>query len=140
MPGMFDPDAEGYFSYAMAWSLPDAPELDASALEMGLESYFSGLAHTFATETLADSLPRAELARTPVEGAWEQGFRGSISAFEPLAAQEPIRLHVRAHVRTCPASGHRVALFELSPQPQSAPLWAKLGDMRERFRCRSEGG
>ncbi len=42
-PGMFDPAAPGYWSYAFAWRLDDPAALDAGALATELTAYFRGL-------------------------------------------------------------------------------------------------
>lgn len=42
-PGMFDPTAPGYWSYAFVWRTTDAAVLDAPALGAELTAYFAGL-------------------------------------------------------------------------------------------------
>ena len=42
-PGFFDPKSAGYWSYAFAWRLDDAAQLDATALSAELTTYFRGL-------------------------------------------------------------------------------------------------
>ena len=42
-PGMFDPNAPGYFAYAFAWRLDDAADLTADELGAELTTYFRGL-------------------------------------------------------------------------------------------------
>ncbi len=44
MPGMFNPDAKDYFSYAFVWWIEGLPTLDAKGLESQLTAYFQGLA------------------------------------------------------------------------------------------------
>jgi hypothetical protein len=42
-PGMFDPAAPGYWSYAFTWRTDDAAQLDADHLGAELTAYFAGL-------------------------------------------------------------------------------------------------
>jgi hypothetical protein len=134
-PGMFDPEAEDFFSYAFVWWLPPDTLFSAEALARDLELYFAGLAESVAESRGLErpgSPHRVEMrtvSREPVE------FVGLVETFDAFASEAPVYLMLRGRVVRCTAESHTAVLFELSPQPESHEVWRRLGEIRDGFRC-----
>jgi len=130
-PGMFDPEAEGYFSYAFVWSLDEPLELDPTTLARDLQVYFEGLA---AAVRASRKLPPLELELPGALRLVAGGLEGVAAAFDAFTAQAELTLNVRVH-RLEAAPGRAATLFfALSPRPFDDPVWQVLEDIREGYR------
>ncbi len=107
-PGMFVPDSESYFSYALALQLEGEVEIDAAFLDSFLESYYRGLCGAVASErglTLDIDSIAAEVRR---EGS---GFRAEVALFDAFTTGEPLGLVITMRV-----TGFSAYFTSLSPE------------------------
>lgn len=140
-PGMFEPDSEGFWTYAFLWWLPLETRLDADGLAADLEVYFRGLTRSVAEERGFDpGEPEvsAELRETPDAGKRDRWLIGKVKTLDAFATREPIELSVSIRIWRCAAEERLVAFFELSPQPAYHQLWRTLRQIRKGFRCQAE--
>lgn len=141
-PGMFDPKAPLYFSYAFVFWLEGRPELNPANLEEILRDYFVGLTRTVADsrQLTLDTAPiRATLrpvaTAKDVHGHPAQEVEGTVWTFDPFNTGAPLELGVRSSVWSCPVAGRLVALFLASPRPPRSPAWLELDQRHASFRC-----
>lgn len=136
-PGMFDPEAEDFWSYGFIWWVPLTTTLDAETLGKDLEAYFRGLSKAVSASRGHDPGElelRADLKAQPSEDGSER-FGGTVLGYDAFATQAPVTLNVQIVTRRCEAEEHLVVFFELSPQPESHAVWQTLKGIREGFRC-----
>ncbi len=123
-PGMFDPTADDYWSYAFVLDL-DEPRLDTTALARLLEQYYDGLISLVAAsnELELDGEP-ATVALTRADDAH---FAATVSLVDAFVTGEEIELSMDLVLepRADDAPGVRV-LVMASPQPRSHSIWTEL--------------
>lgn len=126
-PGMFDPAAPGYWSYAFAWRTDDPAELDATALAAELTTYFRGL--IAAVDDKHRITARDEIA---VE-ATADGNRFALTAhvFDAFKTAQPIVLTGWAERRAC-ATG---ALWVFVLSREGSAFRATLDDLARQAGC-----
>lgn len=141
-PGMFKPEAQGFWSYAFAWWLDGQPPLGASELERALLPYFAGLITEVAKEKrYAIDPARFSVSLHPSTGAREkaghavQAFTGSAELYDAFATGKPITLNLEVWVWDCAEAGKRVALVLASPKPSTERIWEALRERRDEFAC-----
>jgi len=141
-PGMFKPDADGYWSYAFAWWLEDRPTLGAAELESSLRRYFAGLIGAvgkekgFAIDPARFSASMHAADRPPAKlGHPVQAFAGTVHSYDAFTTGKPIVLNLEAWVWDCAVAGKRAAIVLASPRATSDPIWKSLRARRDEFHC-----
>lgn len=137
-PGMFDESSDQYWSYAFVWWVGAESDPGAADLRGDLEAYFRGLTRAVAQSRGFDpgeGEHRASIEEIEPDGEVRR-FRGEIVTFDAFAARTPVRLTARIESWICSPEQRRVVFFRLSPQPDSAPVWDTLDEIRRGFRCR----
>lgn len=139
-PDFFDPGADSYWTYALAWWLEGEPKLDRAALEADLPRYFAGLCKAVGGQKYRfdPARFRAKLeptAKRKVRGHSAQALQGTVDTYDPFATGKPLTLNLEILTWDCPASGHRVALIAASPKPRSAEVWKALAERQAAFSC-----
>jgi hypothetical protein len=138
-PGWADVKNEEYWSYAFLWWLDGTPETTAPIIAANLKAYYTGL-----IEVNREGFKVPVEKITPVQTTFKETqtatgdlktFTGSITMLDYMQAK-PMTLNCIAHVRTCPAENKTVLFYELSPQPVSHAVWAKLNKLWEEFKCK----
>jgi hypothetical protein len=125
-PGMFDPKAPGYWSYAFIWRTDDAAELGADALSQELTAYFRGLAVAVAKDHTAD--PNAiELHATARAGS----FALAGHMLDVFTTGAPVTLEGSASRLAC--GSHAVWTIVLTPPGSS--LRGALDALGGEVRC-----
>ncbi len=114
MPGFFDANAPGYWSYAFAWdvaagSAPKAPEVLAAQLQ----TYFDGLATAVADGKFAIEPSHLELKSSPAS-EWS----GAGTVFDAFQAHQRVTLSLTARIRTC--RGRDVVIVSATPSADAA--------------------
>ncbi len=133
-PKFFDPKAPGYWSYAFAWILEDAPPLAAKQLGDELQRYFAGLCAAVGKEKrLALDPGHFRAALTAQPGG---GLHGSVSLYDVFVTGKELTLHVEAEPVECVAAKRHALLILASPRPVDDPVWKELRARRVAFRCR----
>lgn len=129
-PGMFAPDSDSYFSYALALRLEGELVIDEAFLDSFLETYYRGLCRAVAGERgLALDLAAisAEVRR---EGPH---FRARILMFDAFATGEPIELVLELETHAAPRATEILGLA--SPLDAEAPVWKELHALGARWRA-----
>ena len=113
-PGMFNPAADDYFSYAFVWIVGKDERVDAGK---ELPVYFDGLCKAVDAKVCTPAKASASEVQT-------------VDAFK---AKKPLRLFYDVTTRAC---GDRQAhIFRVSPQPRVHAVWKTLGKVADSFRC-----
>jgi len=141
-PGMFKPEAAGYWSYAFAWWLDGEPALGQAQLEQDLLAYFQGLITDVAKEKHFKVDPgrfrvrlRGASGAPAKEGHNVQAFAGTAEIYDAFATGRPLTLNLEVWVWDCPVAGKRAAVVLASPRPTSEPIWRDLVQRRDEFLC-----
>ncbi|SHI24943.1 hypothetical protein [Ferrimonas marina] len=120
-PGMYEPEAEDFFSYLFVFQFERREPLTADELEAMLLAYYLGLCQTVAEDN-AFACPAESVTLTldPVLG----GYLARLDWVEPFVTGQPQRLYLEL----TPVSGDSGALLygAVSPQPLDHALWSTL--------------
>lgn len=108
-PGMFDPAAPGYWSYAFVWRTDDEAALDEAALGAELTAYFRGLI------AAVDDKQRITARDQIVVRAVREADRFALTAhiFDAFKTALPVDLVGWAERRACPTGA--LWIFVLAP-------------------------
>ncbi len=134
-PGMFVEGSPEFWSYTFVWWVEDDDPTETAALDAHLESYFRGLAAAVAPAReidLADAV-----FSTSLVSIGEGEFSGRAETPDAFVTGGQVRLNVRGSVVDCLDQGRRAAIFSLSPQEPTHPVWRHLDAVRTGFRCRA---
>lgn len=124
-PGMFDPESDSYFSYALAILLHEELEVDAAFVESFLVAYYRGLCQAVAEGRF--ELDREAVA-VRVEGD-RRRFSATVDMFDAFVTGEPLTLRFELSVRQ---RARGTELFGLaSPKPEGAGIWGELRALRD---------
>jgi hypothetical protein len=144
-PGMFDPTAPGYWSYAFVWWLEDRPLQDGAALGAELTEYFRGLLGMVAEQRAAR--PKAGAPAAPIidpsaiscslrsdgeRGAWQQ-FAGEAVVLDAFGDGRRVPLRLVVLQRDVATAGRRAVLVLASPADRALPIWRQLDEVAGSF-------
>lgn len=138
-PGMFDAQAEDFWTYAFVWWIDASHRIDGPRLAHDLEAYFAGLARLVAAS--AEDGESVSLAMDPdatvvaLEAAGPDAFTGTVRTVDAFTTGASLALGLRVTRRHCEAAGRQAMLFLLSPQAPEHPLWTVLEGISRGFRC-----
>jgi hypothetical protein len=126
-PGMFDPAAPGYWSYAFVWRTDDEAVLDEAALGAELTAYFRGLI------AAVDDKQRITDRDQIVARATREGDRFTLSAhiFDAFKTAQPVDLVGWAERRACGTG----ALWIFVLAPAHSALRSQLDSLGHSARC-----
>ena len=130
-PGMFVPDSDSYFSYALALRIEGEREIDAAFLDAFLEKYYRGLCGAVASERgleLDLDAIRADVRR---EGA---GFVAEVALFDAFTSGDALELVIELETRAAPGATEVLGLA--SPLARDEPIWKQLHALGERWRAK----
>jgi hypothetical protein len=127
-PGMFDPAAPGYWSYAFVWRTDDDAVLDAAALSGELTAYFRCLI------AAVDEQKRIAAPGEITATATGAGPRFEVRAhvFDAFKTAQPVELAGWAERRAC-SSGGALWIFVLARD--GSPIRAELDTLAGEARC-----
>ncbi len=134
-PGMFDAEAEDYWSYAFVWWLPEETQISAIRLEKDLKTYFRGLASAVAADREFDTGNPKHEVQIRRQSEEPEVYVGFVQTFDSFVTRDAVFLMLRGVVRHCTSSQRVAVLFTVSPQPESHQVWKDLGTIRDGFRC-----
>jgi hypothetical protein len=137
-PGMFEADADDFWSYAFVWWIPTGSAVSAETLKHDLEAYFDGLASAVGKARGFD--PGDARAQTDVHpiltfAAANPTFEGTVATFDPFVTRGMVRLNLQVELFTCSGQEMFAVFFALSPQAPGHPVWRELSKVREGFSC-----
>ncbi len=128
-PGMFAPDSDSYFSYALALRLEGEHEVDEAFLTEFLETYYRGLCRAVGGSRGLDLDLEAIAADVRREG---RIFRAEVALFDPFTTGGPLELGLELEVHPAPCRTELLGLA--SPLDREAPVWKELHGLAERWR------
>jgi len=129
-PGMFVPDSDSYFSYALALRLEGEVAVDEEMLQRFLEIYYRGLCGAVAADRgLALDLD-AIRARVRREG---QGYRASVALFDAFTTGAALDLALELEWHAAPRATEILGLA--SPLDAAAPVWKELHALAAAWRA-----
>jgi hypothetical protein len=127
-PGMFDPSAAGYWSYAFVWRTDDAAQLDAAAVGAELTDYFRGLIDAVDDKKrIADR----DAIVAKAEPAGDGKFRVTAHVFDAFKTALPVDLVGTAERKACGTG----ALWIFALAPATSGLHAELDKLAAGAEC-----
>jgi hypothetical protein len=124
-PGMFDPAAPGYWSYAFVWRTDNVAQLDAKQLGDELTVYFRGLIAAVDKSLVARS---GEIAATATGGPRFELKARVIDAFK---SKQPVDLVGWAERKACGSGALWIFVFA----PPTSTLRGELDALAKSARC-----
>lgn len=125
-PGMFEPAADSYFTYAFVLRLADPLPLDRGRLETLLDQYYQGLVAAVASQRKL-ALPADVDATVTGEAS---GFHATVAMYDAFVTGKPLTLHMDV---TIEGACVRAAA---SPQPRTHRVWQYLAQATACLACR----
>jgi hypothetical protein len=128
-PGMFDPSAPGYFSYAFAWRLQDSAQLTADQLGDELTAYFRGLL------VAVDGDKNRIVDPTLIElgaASHDDLFVVTGTIVDTFTTGQLVELFGFAHRSDCPGGG---ALWTLAIAPDGSEMLDQVREVAMRATC-----
>ncbi|MBY6187144.1 hypothetical protein KUV89_11000 [Marinobacter hydrocarbonoclasticus] len=119
-PGMYDPQANDFFSYLFAFSLDPGTPLDRASIARLLTLYYQGLCQTVAEGNEFECQPDSvSLTMTTVVG----GYLAELKWVEPFVTGQPQTLYLEL----LPVPGERPFLYgAVSPRDLKHEQWRTL--------------
>ena len=130
-PGFFKPLAPGYWSYAFAWRLDDAADLDGDALASELMTYFRGLIAAVDEHHQIADAERAQIHVTATPSA--TGVALTARVYDAFGSGAPVDLAGTA-ARTSCGSG-ALWVMTLATANTSTELRAELDSLAHSATC-----
>lgn len=124
-PGVFDPTAPGYWSYAFIWRTTDPARLDAAALGDELTRYYRGLIAAVAGTAPPDTVGARAVAAP-------DGFALTVNLVNAFGAGEPVDLTGWARRTACGAG----ALWVFALAPAASTVRADVDALARAATCR----
>ncbi len=140
-PGMFDAEAEDFWTYAFVWWITADAVPGPDVLAADLVTYFDGLVRAVAEGGEFDPGDVAATVRlAPAPAPFDHGesveYLGTATTVDAFVTHEPVTLNVRVRWVRCPDDDRLAVIFEFSPQPHGHHVWRDLIAIRDGFRCR----
>jgi hypothetical protein len=120
-PGMFAPDSDSYFSYALGIRLEGAVVVDERMLRHFLETYYRGLCGAVAADRKLERDVNAVRARVT---ATKSGFQATVEMFDPFTDGRELELALELRVHDRPRATEILGLA--SPLDREARIWKEL--------------
>ncbi len=125
-PGMFQPDSESFFSYALVFWLPETEKLTQKQLHEELLKYYRGLATAVARGRKLGVEPKDfQLKLTPIEKQ-PGSFRATLDWAEPFRTGAAQALRFEISSRAAKDQSGLLLSIAASPQPHDHKLWKQL--------------
>lgn len=131
-----------YWSYSFLWYLDGAQQITAETINKNLNAYYDGLIgrniekRNIPAEMVTKTLTQVKKLDKPQRGD-EATYAGTVSMLDYMA-KKPMIMNCVVHVIKCPDVAHTIVLHQLSPQPSTSPVWAKMKELRESFNCNKQ--
>lgn len=130
-PGMFDPESESYFSYALAMQIDNREEVDLEFVQDLFQEYFTGLCGAVA-ESRDLTLDLSQIA-TSVKVQDETWFV-TVSMFDAFGSGQPLILNLRVTRHDSKSDKGLVLLGLASPAESTAEIWTQLDQFRAEWK------
>jgi hypothetical protein len=129
-PGMFDPGADSYFSYALGLRLEGDVEVDERMLANFLTVYYRGLYVSVAEGKDFDRDASTIGATVRRDG---ERFQAEVRTFDSFTNGAPLALSLQLEVHCTPRATEVLGLA--SPKPADAPIWKQLSAIGDAWRA-----
>lgn len=142
-PGMFQADADDFFTYVLVFLLEKGEDDSAEAVKREILTYYRGLAKTVGKDAVTEADAEkftvemkketsvGKLVPAGIDGKAVTHFNGTLDWIEPFATKKPQTLHFEAQAWK---HGEQPALFLcVSPKGRDAELWMNLRSIRAKF-------
>ncbi len=148
-PGMFDAEAESFFSYVLVFQVGAKPPLSKDVLHRELLAYYRGLSAAVLkgrgmnvdTDGFKLTLKATEASRDAPRPPGMRSLHGELDWVEPFATRKRQTLHLVLEAWQDAAGGQGYLFIMASPQPQTAAIWAEMKKIRAGFhRARPPAG
>jgi hypothetical protein len=123
-PGMFDPAAPGYWSYAFYWKLEDAAQLDAKQLGSELTAYFAGLIKAVDKTLAVDKVIATATGSGP-------RFELTAHVIDAFKSKQPVDLVGWAERKACGSGSLWIFVFA----PKASAIRKELDELAAKARC-----
>ena len=131
-PGMFDPDSDSYFSYALAMRIREVDKVDAEFLKNLFQQYFYGLCEAVAgSKNMELDLSQIE---TKVVDAGER-YQIVVQMYDPFVPGKPMTLLLDVESHSAGDGGQVDLLGIASPLPREAKIWKTLDQLRSSWKA-----
>lgn len=146
-PGMFDPKAESFFTYAFVFSVPRTQELTSEVIKREMLAYYRGLAASLFkrknrtvdtgkfTFALEESKQAADSPKKIPASSKVTAYTGELSWVEPFATGEPQVLHFELQSWSDAATARNYLFVCVSPKAptETDAVWKELREIRRGF-------
>jgi hypothetical protein len=113
--------------------------MNAASIDSNLTAYYTGL-----VAINGQAIPKEKIIpvvssfkETTTDKGDTKTFTGTIKMLDYMT-QQPILLHAKAHVKSCPGQDKTVVFYELSPQAFPHRVWKSLHQLWVDFNCSIE--
>lgn len=133
-PGMYKPDREDFFTYAIAFKLKPETAVDSETIEKELLLYYRGLAKAVSRGTVATD--GFKLKVTPLKNEQvqrEKDYFAEMNWTEPFVTKKPQTLQLFVRTWTTNSGKQTWMFLCISPQPREHAMWKPLNQMRDTF-------
>lgn len=128
-PGMFQPDAEDFFTYCFVFCLPNQTPPDQKTLTAELLKYYRGLAVAVTRRSGVDVKPASfTLKITPVKDSKTKS-RAVMTWIEPFATQKPQTLHLEIESVLDDSIKGCLLKIAVSPKLHDSDVWKPMRKM-----------
>ena len=144
-PGMYKPESDSFFSYAILFWLPGEQKVDAKTMEQEMLVYYKGLCQavskgknknvdvsTFSVKIKDVTPPKASVRPT---GELYYEYTGELLWIEPFVTSKPQTLQLDIHTWYCDKHKHHCVFMCVSPQPKTATVWKTMQEIRTKTTC-----
>jgi hypothetical protein len=130
MPGFFDPNSRGWWSYAFVWWIEGQPKLDTALLTSNMRAYFIGLARAVAEGKFPVDPSTFQVSLVPGEA---QTFNGTLHVLDAFKTHKDIDLLARIRITEC--GDHTAVMAAIAPPPWTPEKAEALEGCTHAFRC-----
>jgi len=130
MPGFFDPNSSGFWSYAFVWWIEGQPKLDTAVLTSNVHTYFVGLARAVAEGKFPVDPSTFQVSLVPGEG---RSFSGTLRVLDAFKTHKDIDLLARIRITEC--ADHTAVLAAIAPPPWTPEKTEALEGCVRAFDC-----
>ena len=133
-PGMFEPDTESFFSYALVFLLEEGSDVSAEAIHREVLTYYQGLSAAVmkGKGKAVDTESFVLKLNPPQEDGEFTEMTGTLDWIEPFATQA--RQTLNLEVRLWKHRSQPALFFSVSPQAGDHAIWSDLRQIRDQFK------
>jgi hypothetical protein len=137
-PGWEPVENEEHWTYSFLWWLNGDVKIDENILQQNLKEYYTGLVGRNIEKRgipFSKVLPvDARINKIATANSDIETYQGTITMTDYLDKTfKPITLNCMVHRKNC--LSHTALIFQVSPQPNTHPIWKTMNKLQEDFKC-----